>query len=146
MPADDLNNLRLHTAVGEYQNSVFLKLFKTEWANPSADLLTSPSRIFFSVWIDLDNDTQLFYNIHALKLRQLKGYKIESRKFADVFRAAFKTFEKEWPNVSTRFGPLTLMQGQVNLSPEALKATAGKLTLSFFRISHLIDQALVKFR
>nr|WP_294794113.1 hypothetical protein [uncultured Mucilaginibacter sp.] len=142
IPADALNSEQLETAVGEYQNCVFLKLFKKAWANPSADIVTSPSRIFFSVWIDLDNGSRLYYNIHALKLRQLKGYKIESRKFAEVFRMAFKPFEKEWPQVSTNFGPLTLMQGHVDVSQDDLKETARKLSLHFLKITHLIDETL----
>ena len=146
IPSDALNNIRMETAVGEYQNCVFLKLFKRSWANPSADIVTSPSRIFFSIWIDLDNDSQLFYNIHALKLRLLKGYKIESRKFADHFRTSFSAFEKEWPDVSTSFGPLTLMQGRVNVSQEDVKETAYNLSLSFLEVQHLIDETLAVFR
>jgi hypothetical protein len=146
IPSAVPDNIQLETAVGEYQNCIFLKLFKRSWANPSADIVTSPSRIFFSVWIDLDNDTQLFYNIHALKLRHLKGYKIESRKFADLFRASFLTFEKEWPDVSIKFGPLTLMQGHVNVSRNDVKETAHSLSLNFLEIQHLVDETLALFR
>jgi len=146
IPAGQLNNTQMEIAVGEYQNCVFLKVFKTAWANPSADILTSPSRIFFSIWVDPDNDTQLFYNIHALKLRHLNGHKIQSRKFADVFRTAFKPFENEWPNVSTNFGPLTLMQGQVNRHPDTLNETVHELSLSFIKIAHLIDRTLSVFQ
>ena len=50
--------------------------------------------IFFSVWINAGiKEHKLFYNIHALKLRQLKGYNITSRKFASDFREQFKSHE-----------------------------------------------------
>lgn len=141
--ADDMASLQLEIAVGEFQDCVFIKLYKTAWANPSPNLLTSPSRIFFSVWINYNDSSKLYYNIHALKLRHLKGYKIESRKFADKFRTAFKPFEKVWPNVSTIFGPLTLMQGYC--SAASLKPIALKLCRNFISIHHLVDETLEAF-
>lgn len=140
-----LDSRQLETAIGEYQNCIFLKLYKTSWANPSPNILTSPSRIFFSVWINDDNTGKLFYNIHALKLRHLNGYKIESRKFADAFRAAFRPFEKQWPNVSTKFGPLTLMEGSININLDQLKPTALSLCQNFLTIQHLVDETLAEF-
>jgi hypothetical protein len=141
-----LDKHQLETAIGEYQDCVFLKLYKNSWANPSDNVITSPSRIFFSVWINNDNTGKLFYNIHALKLRHLKGYKIESRKFADSFRTAFSPFEKQWPNVSTKFGPLTLMEGSININLNELNPTTLSLCQKFMDIQHLIDETLEKFR
>ena len=140
----DLGRQDLEVAVGEYYNSMFIKLYKKAWANPSDNLLTSPSRIFFSVWIDTEDTGKLCYNIHALKLRHLKGYKLESRKFADVFRTEFRPFEKQWPNVSTKFGPLTLMQGNIPITQKEIKPESLKLCKSFLNIQHLIDDTLAK--
>lgn len=112
-----LQKKQIEVAVGIYQDSVFLKLFKKEWANKWQDPLISESRIFFSVWVNdpIIKEQKIFYNIHALKLRQLNGYSITSRAFADNFRTKFKTVEQQWENVSTKFGPQTLMQGWVNV-------------------------------
>lgn len=91
-------------------------------------------------------ESKLMYNIHALKLRQLKGYSITSRQFADDFRKAFKPFEKRWPNVSTSFGPLTLMEGWVKLDAASLADDVLKLARQFLEIDHLIDELLEKHR
>ena len=89
-----LREKQIEVAVGTVLNSVFLKLYKKSWANPSPDPLTAETRIFFSVWINdpAIEEQKLLYNIHALKLRKLKGYSIQSRKFADAFRKSFKEF------------------------------------------------------
>ncbi|MEO6315656.1 MAG: hypothetical protein ABIU63_16615 [Chitinophagaceae bacterium] len=139
---------QLHAATGIYLESVFLKLYKLSWLNQTPDPLTAPSRIFFSIWINEKcmEESKLMYNIHALKLRQLKGYSITSRQFADDFRKAFKPFEKRWPNVSTSFGPLTLMEGWVKLDAASLADDVLKLARQFLEIDHLIDELLEKHR
>ena len=131
---------------GKLLNCDVLKIYKNAWANPSKDPVTSPSRIFFSIWVDPDNKHQLFYNIHALKLRQLKGFKIESRKFAETFRKEFKPFSHKWENVSTDFGPLTLMQGFVTLEQKTFLHEVLKLSNNFLGIEQLIDQTLDRFK
>jgi hypothetical protein len=139
---------QIEVAVGIYKDSVFLKLYKKSWANPSPDLLTVESRIFFSVWINdsISKEQKLFYNIHALKLRKLKSYSIESRKFADTFRKGFKRFENQWPNVSVQFGPLTLMEGWVKADEENLEKEIHELANRFLEIDFLIDDTLEKFK
>lgn len=131
-----------------FNDSVFLKLYKRSWASPLQDPVTAESRIFFSVWVGEDyvKKNELFYNIHALKLRKLKGYAIESRKFAEDFRAGFKSHEQSWPNVSVGFGPLTLMQGTVKVDLANLNAEILTLSYEFLKIVHLIDATLLKFK
>jgi len=138
----------LELATGLYGDSVFLKLYKKSWANPSADLLTSPGRIFFSIWIsDADiAEEKLMYNVHALKLRLLKGYSIESRKFADSFRLDFSAFKQQWPNVSLNYGPLTLMQGWIKLDPQKMQEEIIMLAHNFMELAPLIDKTLAKFK
>lgn len=143
-----LSEKHLEVAVGLFEDSVFLKLYKKTWANNFPDPLTSESRIFFSVWI---NDSTLskqkiFYNIHALKLRQLKGYSIESRKFADAFRVDFKKFEHKWKNVSVKFGPLTLMQGWIESDFNYFNENILQLTKNFVEIEYIIDENLANFK
>jgi len=139
---------QLEVATGLYGDSVFLKLYKKSWASPSPNPLTAQSRIFFSVWIS-DSDIaeqKLMYNIHALKLRHLKGYSIASRKFAENFRERFSEFKNRWPNVSVNYGPLTLMQGWVKFDPEKTQEDIIELSSNFLELEPLIDQTLAKFR
>ena len=143
-----MNRKQLEVATGLYGDSVFLKLYKLSWASPSPDPLTAKSRIFFSIWM---NDSaiaeqKLLYNIHALKLRQLKGYSIASRKFAESFRGRFKEFENRWPNVSLNYGPLTLMQGWIESDPEKIQEETTALANNFLELEPLIDQTLAEFK
>ncbi len=140
---------QINIATGIYQQeAVFLKLYKKSWASTLQDPLTAESRIFFSVWVTdgAIQQQQLLYNIHALKLRKLQGYTIESRKFADTFRNSFKPFETAWPNVSVQFGPLTLMQGSVKTGQDNFQDKIIQLSNNFLTIAHLIDDALIKFK
>ncbi|MES2109707.1 MAG: hypothetical protein V4577_13200 [Bacteroidota bacterium] len=145
-----LNQKQLQVETGVWLDSVVLRLQKQHWANnPEARPQTGPG-IFFSIWIgNADIKAQkLFYNIHALKLRKLNGYAITSRKFADDFRGQFKSTEHNWPNVSTKFGPQTLMQGWkiVNLdSPiEDILEIANKFIEIDMLIENLLDNGKAK--
>ncbi len=147
--ANQLDNIMLErkqieVAVGEVLNSVFLKLYKKSWTNPSQDPLASESRIFFSIWVNnstLDNQ-KLFYNIHALKLRHLKGYSIQSRKFANIFREGFQYYERNWQNVSINYGPLTLMEGWQKIGHENFQDEIVELANNFIEMEHLVDDTL----
>jgi hypothetical protein len=141
-----LDEKQLNIWIGKFLECDVLKIFKKSWANPSEDTVTSPSRIFFSIWVEPAKEEKLFYNIHALKLRQLKGYKIESRKFAETFRKVFKEYSHKWENVSTKFGPLTLMQGSVSLHPDNFPTEVLGLSNNFLEIEHLIDNTLAGFK
>lgn len=143
-----LNKRQLKVYVGLTLNSVVLKLYKTEWTNDPADPINSKTRIFFAIWVNDETikKNQIFYNIHALKLRELKGYSITSRDFANHFRNKFKPFEEAWKNVSAAFGPLTLMEGWEKFEDENLEKTILRLANNFLEIDHLIDDTLRKFR
>ncbi len=140
---------QLEVAVGVYkENSVFIKLYKQAWINPEQDPLTAESRIFFSVWVTDASmqDKKIWYNIHAFKLRKLKGYSIKSRKFAELFRADFKNFRHKWQNVSVNFGPLTLMEGWTKINGADLQERITELAFNFFETADLIDSTLIKFK
>jgi hypothetical protein len=143
-----LDETGIEVAVGVVLDSVFLKLYKKSWANPSSDPLTAESRIFFSIWINdgAIGKQRLLYNIHALKMRHLNGYAIQSRQFADTFRAAFRGFEPVWPNVSVKFGPLTLMEGWVKIGLFDFKDEILMLANNFLAIAHLVDDTLIQFK
>lgn len=143
-----LDKKQLRIATGVYFDSVFLKLYKLSWANESANPLSAASRIFFSVWVNDQSirERKIFYNIHALKLRQLHGYTITSREFAAGFRKKFKAFEKDWPNVSVNFGPLTLLHGWINLDAVSLQYDILQLAQQFLTIDYLVDDLLAEYK
>ena len=149
---NDLRSEDLLAAAVTYGESFVLKIYKSSWSNiftnPLTDPLTAETRIFFSIWVNEQAgiEQKLFYNIHALKLRHLRGYKIESRKFAAQFREYFKLVKYEWPNVSVDFGPLTLMEGWVIPDPEGFQQQVTDLAKKFIKIAPLIDQTLAQFR
>ncbi len=143
-----LDEKAIEVSVGVYLDSVFIKLYKKSWSSNPNEALTAESRIFFSVWV---NDAtikkqQISYNIHALKLRKLKGHAIESRKFAEKFRNLFENYRQKWPNVSTNHGPLTLMEGWINLGFENYEEEILKICNSFLEIEYLIDDTLFQFK
>ena len=148
MDKKTLGSKQIKIAIGVFADSVFLKLYKLSWANPSQDPVLSESRIFFSIWINDKalKEHKIFYNIHALKLRQLKGYTIASRDFANAFRTKFKPHEIHWPNVSTLFAPHTLMEGWIYIKTDDLLAELELLTKQFFEIDSMMDTLLKKYK
>jgi hypothetical protein len=97
------NEIELQTGI--WLNSVVLRLQKRRWANNPDEKPHSGSAIFMGIWQDEEAmaNNKLNYNIHALRLRQLNGYKLQSRTFATIFRDSFREFEQNWPNVSVDF-------------------------------------------
>lgn len=102
-----IESVGLDVRVGEYLGCPVLKIDKPAWNNRGE--VAIPGEIFFSIW--MNEKRRLCYNIHALKLRHLTAYKLQSREFAIAFRARFDS--DGWPNVSVDFGPQTLMQGWI---------------------------------
>lgn len=145
---EQLKEMQLEVAVVEVLNCVCLKIYKKVWCSPNEDSLLAKSRIFFSVWIseESDREQKLLYNIHAFKLRYLPGYAIESRKFADLFRRDFKAFEQQWPNVSVKYGPLTLMEGWTGFDHKSIAQEIIALANNFLTIAPLIDDTLASFK
>ena len=139
---------KLEIEVGVWLESVVLRLQKKAWANKPYERPQTDAAIFFSIWLNDKEikENKIYYNIHALKLRQLQGYKITSREFASAFRKKFKRFEKHWPNVRVDFGPQTLMEGWVRLDTGALAEDVGKLAGRFLEIDGLIDELLDGYR
>lgn len=133
---------------GIFLDSVCIKLYKKQWTNQIEDPLTAKTRIFCSVWINDQTiiDQKIRYNIHALKLRELKGYAIQSRKFAEQFRLRFQSQQHTWENVNINLGPLTLMEGSIPLYQGDLKRAVLNLTSKFSEIIPLIDDTLEAFK
>ncbi len=125
---------------------VVFKLRRAHWSNDPTAAVRNASGLFFSVWVDEQFAAagRMHYNIHALKLRQLEGYALESRKFAAAFRAGFRPYKKHWPKVRTDFGPQTLMQGWVKASPEESVKIILRLAENFQPLAELIEGLLEK--
>lgn len=138
----------LEIQTGIWLNSVVLRLQKKHWANNPDEKPHSGSAIFIGIWIDQEAFSKkiLKYNIHALKLRQLNGYALQSRAFADSFRQKFREFEQKWENVSVQFGPQTLMEGWIPLNDEKIQEDILNLIKKFIEITPLIDETLLEFQ
>jgi hypothetical protein len=132
--------------VGHWLNSAVLKLQKKEWSAPAPNESPFHSGIFFSIWIESkDLPNAIFnYNIHALKLRNLKAYTLKSREFADAFRTIFAADQHSWENVSVNYGPLTLMQGAITLNPQTFQTEVDRWVKKFIPLATTIDQLLDK--
>lgn len=144
----EFNELGLKISVETILESVALKIYKPEWSSNPQSPLDASSRIFFSIWISdkTIEEGRLYYNIHALKLRELKGYKIQSRNFAEQFRARFIEYKEDWNHADINYGPLTLMQGWCELKTENIQQDIIKLSRSFLKISPIINETLHSFK
>jgi hypothetical protein len=132
----------------EEPGAVVLKLLKRHWSNDVAETMVSTSGIFFSIWIDREalRKGRLRYNLHALKLRRLDGYSLESRKFATAFRRAFSPMLQAWPNVKMEFGPQTLFEGYVAIPAAEMEPAIWKLVEAFLPLGKVIDCLLAEIR
>lgn len=144
----EFDNAGLRLSVLLILESVVLKIYKPEWSSNPGSPLDGPGRIFFSVWINEKTikEGKLYYNIHALKLRDLKSYKIQSRNFAAEFRKQFTDVQKDWEYVSIKYGPLTLMEGWIELKPDQIQNDLQNLAYKFLKLSPVIDQLLNNYR
>ena len=127
---------------GEYDGCVVLKLQKASWTNDPMDQVQNTSGVFFSVWIETKRPHKLRYNVHALKRREVEGYSITSRDFADEFRKNFTPMLHSWPNVRIDRGPLTLMEGWLPVDMKRLEGDVVLLMKRFERVSPLVDRLL----
>lgn len=141
---DERNHDGLVCKEGFYEACSVLKLQKASWTNDPMDRVQNTSGIFFSIWMNKESagKNRANYNIHALKLRHLEGYSIASRDFANEFRKGFASTRNTWPNVSVNYGPLTLMQGWIEVDTNSFEEVVLVLMERFNRLSPLIDRLL----
>jgi len=143
-----LTRKKLEIEVGVWLESVVLRIQKSSWANKPYERPQSDAAIFFSIWLSGKGvkENKLFYNIHALKLRQLQGYKITGRGFAAAFRKKFHPWEPHWPNVKVDLGPLTLMEGWEKLDPANMEKDIYTIAGKFLEIDMIIDHLLDSYK
>ena len=141
---DERNRDGLICKQGFHKACSVLKLQKPSWTNDPTYRVQNKSGIFFSVWMNevSTRKNHANYNIHALKLRQLEGYSITSRDFANDFRKIFASMRNAWPNVSVDYGPLTLMQGWIKIDQNSFEKDTLALMERFKHLSPLIDRLL----
>ncbi|WP_129058131.1 MULTISPECIES: hypothetical protein [unclassified Chryseobacterium] len=148
IPKEKLDKDHLNLSIDTVLESVALKMYKSEWYGDAELPKEASGRIFFSIWVNEKTieEGRIYYNIHALKLRELKRYKIASKDFAKNFRNEFLKHQKEWPNVSVNFGPLTLMEGWIELKNDFIQEDVYNLAQKFLKINSIIDKVLEKYK
>lgn len=126
--------------------AVVFKLRQHHWSTDPPEAVVSTVDIFFSVWIEIGvQDAKLLklqYNLHALKLRQLKPYRLESRKFAADFRKEFLSHQHLWPDARIDFGPQTLFQGSFVCRESQIGAAAFDLAEAFLPLADVVNRLL----
>lgn len=129
---------------GSYKACSVLKLQKPSWTNDPMDKVENTSGIFFSIWTNERSlrKNSANYNIHALKLRELREYSITSRDFATAFRNGFASLQSGWPNLSVDHGPQTLMEGWMNIDIRHFEEDVLALMGRFETLSPLLDGLL----
>lgn len=125
-------------------DSAVMYVAKDSWTNRFDPERDRTRGIFFSSWVshELMKKGVFAYNIHAMKLRELPGYKLQGRRFAEEFRARVADDISDWPNVSIDHGPLTLLQGDDTFSEDTFADQVTARIDAFTTIHHHLDELL----
>jgi hypothetical protein len=127
-------------------DAAILKLLKPTWTTDGSKELLNSNGLFFSVWVDAPSEAKGIarYNLHAKKLRAIKGEAFAAREFARAFRAQCGDDLKAWPNWSYPKGPITLFEGHVPLDANTLKAETSKLMDRFAALTPMLERLLAE--
>lgn len=134
----------LTVKTGHALDAAILKLLKPAWTTDPAGALLNSNGVFFGVWVDeaCIATGRFRYNVHAKKLRYLKGDTFPAREFARSFRSDASKALEDWPALRYPKGPVTLFEGDVPLDLSTLKAETSALMDRFARLAPLIDGKL----
>ena len=134
-------DFQLCCETGEWLDCAVLKLQKAGWSDKGMG-----QGIFYSIWLGEPDIAKgrLNYNLHALKLGAQKSCGVKPVAFAKAFRGRFQS--KGWPNVSTNYGPQTLMQGWVALSLDTFGRDVWALIERFVAMHQVLDELLARGR
>jgi hypothetical protein len=129
---------------GEALGAAILKLLKPSWTTDGSDNILNTNGLFFGVWIDAECEAKGIarYNLHAKKLRMIKGEKFAAREFARAFRAQAKDELAGWPNWSYPKGPITLFEGHIPLDRTTLHADTAKLMDRFAALTPFLEKLM----
>jgi hypothetical protein len=132
--------------VGHALDAAILKLLKPTWTTDGPEELLNTNGVFFGVWVDemCVAEGRVRYNVHAKKLRFLKGDGFPAREFARAFRAEAGPLLKAWPRLTFPKGPVTLFEGDVPLNLATLKAETSALIDRFAGLAPLVDRMLAE--
>ena len=134
----------LSIKTGEGLDAAILKLLKPSWTTDTTTEILNTNGLFFSVWIDAACEAKAIarYNLHAKKLRFIKGETFAAREFARAFRAQGKDELASWPNWSYPKGPITLFEGHFPLNATTLHTETATLMDRFATLTPLLDRLL----
>jgi hypothetical protein len=137
----------LDIKTGEALGAAILKVLKPTWTTDKPSEILNTNGMFFSVWVDAacEADGIARYNLHAKKLRAIKGERFAAREFVRSFRAQCGDELKSWPNWSYPKGPITLFEGHFNLDLATLGAETEKLVERFATLTPSLDKLLSEF-
>jgi hypothetical protein len=129
---------------GEGLGAAILKLLKPSWTTDGPGEILNSNGLFFGVWVDAECEARGIarYNLHAKKLRFIKGEAFAAREFARAFRAQGKDELAGWPNWSYPKGPITLFQGHVPLDANTLHAETSALMDRFAQLAPMLERLL----
>jgi hypothetical protein len=129
---------------GEGLDAVILKVLKPAWTTDPPEQFLNTNGMFFSVWVDAAASAhrRARYNLHAKKLRTLKGEAFAAREFARSFRSQAGPALKDWPAVAFPKGAITLFEGHVRLDTKTLAAETSALIDRFVALVPMIDAML----
>lgn len=121
---------------------MIIKALKPAWTTDSPDQLLNTNGLFFSVWVDAECEAEgvARYNLHAKKLRFIKGEHFAARNFVRSFRAHAKAGLAGFPNWQYPKGPITLFEGQFPL--QRLRGETDCVLKNFAAMTPLLDRLL----
>lgn len=131
----------LDIKTGEGLGAAILKLLKPSWTTDGPDDILNTNGLFFSVWVDADCEAKGIarFNLHAKKLRFIKGQAFAAREFARGFRVQAQDEMSAFPNWNYPKGPITLFQGHIPLDTATLHTETAALMDRFAALCPLID-------
>ncbi len=132
---------KLSIKTGEGLGAALLKIIKPEWTTDAPSELLNTNGLFFSIWVDAASEARgvARYNLHAKKLREIKGEAFAAREFVRAFRAQCGDELKGWPNWSYPKGPITLFEGEVPLDVATLQTKSSDLITRFVALTPLLE-------
>jgi hypothetical protein len=135
---------KLSIKTGEGLGAALLKLMRPDWTTDAAEELINSNGLFFTIWVDAACEANGIarYNLHAKKLRAIKGETFAAREFVRAFRAQCGDELKGWPNWSYPKGPITLFEGAFPLEIATLQAKSSELVTRFVTLTPMLDRLL----
>ncbi len=135
---------KLDIKTGEGLGAVMMKVIKPEWTTDAPTELLNTNGMFFSIWVDAACEAKgvARYNLHAKKLREIKGEAFAAREFVRAFRFQCGDELKGWPNWSYPKGPITLFEGEFPLDVETLHAKSSDLITRFVSLTPKLEKVL----